>query len=287
MFDRWNNYWGRSRPYRTFNEHHAQLNDFYWSHRAAVRLAEAHFRQQALGMSTEDAFQFGGDDARRLPSPLSTWHARYKDFQNWVRLSCALSLASYLEIYLRAIASLAVESAPGILIGARDAVDGLVLLKNRSDYSQSSSSTPLVTGTWQKRLIEYEKLFGSVPQELSSKQVELEKFRKMRNSVGHYFGRDVNDNEDRARIETKSIQRLSENRFKEWMNMVDKVVLAVDEHLCSEFIGEYDFLKWGHEQSLFSSGYDLSSIRKKIGQRYGRNPPASYIQGARDYYDSV
>ncbi len=76
---------------------------------------------------------------------------------------------------------------------AKVAVDGLSLLKSKPGYSQSTYVQPLVKGTWQQRIIEYEKLFGSAPQEFTSRQADLEKFRKMRNSVAHHFGRDIDE----------------------------------------------------------------------------------------------
>ena len=69
-----------------------------------------------------------------------------------LRMRTRPSLAAYLEVYVRSVVSLALESDPGVLIGKPRAVDGVSLLKSRKDYSYIEQATGCAKGNWQERL---------------------------------------------------------------------------------------------------------------------------------------
>jgi hypothetical protein len=202
-----------------------------------------------------------------------------------------MALASYLEMYTRTIVTLAFESDPGILIGAIGKVDGVVLLKSHSVYSQADAATPLVKGDWPSRIRNYGKLFGSIPTSLSASAPELEKLRRFRNGVGHAFGRDLYAVGTLVELAPAPLQRLSEDRLKKWMGVTETAAKAIEKHLVHNHIGAYELVRlyhdWPKRSTLFTSDQPRS-LKREIGTiTESSGPSIEYFKGMVRYYRSV
>ncbi len=283
MFDRWQCWWPKTWAYRIFKKHHTQLNAFYWVHRSSSNHLLKVAKNQSDGTLASSVFPLLPDDERRQSLHIAQWIGDYKEFMNWVRLSAVVSLASYLEIYLRSVVSKALESDPSLLLGVSRSVDGLKLLKARKDYSYADYSTRVVKGTWQDRANAYQEYFGRIPDSLQSSIGELDKLRTFRNGVGHAFGRAIDDYKSGFVFDVVPLQRLSEERLKKWLGIVESVALAIDEHLRTEHIGNYEVLSYFH---VWQRGKlaDAGSFKEHLHANIGNAPNKQYIKELISYY---
>lgn len=106
-----------------------------------------------------------------------------------------MSLCSCFEVYLRGILSLSMESRPGIIFDDKDAFDGTRLLKYNEKIMQYNNTTypfyknidKIIIGEWNNRILGYKDAFKTVPDILNNNIGELEKLRKLRNNIAHFF----------------------------------------------------------------------------------------------------
>jgi hypothetical protein len=290
MFDRWTCGWSRTWCYRLFKEHHTQLNMIYWAYAPAAAYVLKQTRGTTPNLSPAQFFPVRAADERRVDTDLAAWKEHFKEFANWVRLSAAVSLTSYLEIYLRSAVTLALESDPGVMLGAPRAIDGIALLKAREDYSYADASIPVVKGTWQQRVGKYVSHFGMAPPELSNAIGELDKLRVLRNSVGHAFGREMNIFEARVNLLSEPMRRLSEKRLMKWLGLVDGVVTSVDNHLRTTHIGAYEVLccyhNWDHKYEA-ARITEAAAFKGWVHSHAGDAPSKQYFQDMITYYNVI
>lgn len=234
---------GKTVAFARFRQHHTELNDLYWAYAPAAHYAIRHMKTSAQPPAA--AFHFTRDP-RRASATVQEWNKKFKDFDNWVRLSSLMSLAAYFEIYLRSAVSLALESDPGVLLGKPRVVDGVVLLKTRKDYSYSETAVDCVKGSWQERLGAYGRLFEVVPAGLEARIGELEEIRKLRNAVGHMFGRAGDFDVIRNSPSNPASERLSEARLQKFLGVIMDAALEIDTHLGAKHIGHYETLLYYH-----------------------------------------
>ena len=190
-FDRSKSCWDRSWALRRFKYHHGELNRSYWSDVVARQHTARALAGVPDDVQTAAHLNLLGPDAQRPPRTVGELKVALAETGNWARLNATMALASYFEVYVSTIVTLAIESDPGALIGLRGQVDGTILLKSMPKYSQAQAAIPSVKGTWQERVQYLQRLFGPVPAGLAGLVTELEKLRKFRNGVGHAFGRDL------------------------------------------------------------------------------------------------
>jgi hypothetical protein len=243
-FSRWTYPWPRTWAFYVFKKHHTQLNELLWAHHSASRRAATIAHGVGLANQTKQAFPASIVDAARQTLPLSDWLDYYKNFDNWARLSAALSLASYLEHYVHKTIRLAICSDPGVILGRSRAIDGAIFLQSKSPSFEIKTHIEAFTkGTWQSRVTTYERYFGPPPIELASSVTELDHLRVLRNSVGHRFGRPINDDDIAPLAGLEEPERLSRKRLVGWLGTVEKVVASIDSHLRTNHIGSYEVLE--------------------------------------------
>jgi hypothetical protein len=132
-FDRWRGPARYTTPLRVFRAHHTELNRLFWALAPAISSAVRIGNSAPPGGATATVFGVTGDAVHRVPSPVSDWSKTFADSETWIRLSALMALASYLEVYLVSAIREALESDPGLLIGAPGAVDGGQLQKAKGD----------------------------------------------------------------------------------------------------------------------------------------------------------
>lgn len=288
MFSRWQSSPESTFPHRLFIKHHSEINTLYWSHMLAAKRTANEVKKVDKRLRPTAVFPVPRKHLKRIAPTLETWAKDFKDFNNWVRLSASVAIHSYMEIYLRNISALAIESNPGIIIGAPGAIDGVALLKSRPGYNYSEFAVHFTKGDWNTRIQHYERLFGGAPAKLKEYTKELNELRRMRNGVGHAFGRGVDDYDNGLQTELKPMMRLSEDRFCSWLRMAEEVTAAIDGHLKTEHIGQYELLlyyhKWLEKKDAKTPGGDVLALSRSIQADTGRQVDAGWLRGLIGYY---
>ncbi len=268
---RWESPFKRTIPYNLFLQHFTELNKIYWAHVPAASTIEKNAIKE-LGDEFADPrgyFLINDEDDRRMASTFKDWKKDYREFGNYTRLSMVMLLSSCLETYLRTVVSLAIESKPGCVIGCKDAIDGLFLLRERNGYGEVNTSLyqfenvieSICKGDWYSRIANYEKYFGKSPIKESGLK-ELEELRQKRNIVGHYFGRIKQKYEAPLSLSPLEAERVSHKKLLNFLKITYDSVKCIDEHLHVSFIGSYDICKY------FYMCLQVNQIKSKtIGQQ--------------------
>lgn len=264
----------------------------YWSHMLAAKRTTDVVKKADKRLRPSTVFTVPRKHMKRIAPTLERWEKDFKDFNNWVRLSASVAVNSYMEIYLRTVTALAVESNPGLIIGAPGAIDGVTLLKSRPAYHYSEYAVHFTKGDWNTRIQHYERLFGAAPATLKEYAKELNELRKMRNGVGHAFGRSTDEYETGLQIELRPMMRLSEDRFGFWLRMAEEVTAAIDAHLRERHIGQYERLLFYHhwladapaERRGAADPSDAPALQRAFLAGTGETLDLEYLRGLIAYY---
>lgn len=288
-FDRWVSNEKYTWAFQVFKKHHTYLNSLLWSHIHPSEYVTKTAKSQKADIHT--LFNVKADDQRTIKKEFKDWIINYQEFNNWTRLNCLMSLSSYFEIYLTTVISMALESDPGQLYSATKKIDGALLLKYSADYSHEDLTKQCTMGQWSKRISGYKALFNYIPSQLKSNEGDLEKMRKLRNNIGHAFGRDIEKSREKGVKQIKSIETLSLNQLKKYLNAVYQVAIGIDEHLLKNHIGAYETIYCFHKLKAIFSSKHLSAeradaIKKKLGVD-GPGISKAYSVKLVDYYDKL
>ena len=243
-FDRWQHVSSSSGPFKVYKKYYEELNLYYWSCYCGHKLTYKGLKKMGV--------DWNSDPNAVLPLPANNhsfdsmrkWSNSYNALQVWTRLQVLLSLTSILETFIDTIAYLAVESDPGVLINSSKSIDGLTLLKKKRVDSQiiKSRIMYLTKDTWDKRIAAFDTLFGGHPTELDIYKNDLEALRRKRNSVGHAFGRDIEQSRKFEEIVPLPIDGIREDHLLHFFDITFQVAQAIDKFLLDEHIGEYQAL---------------------------------------------
>jgi len=291
-FNRSSLWLGTTWSYRRFRQHQTEINQLYWSFAPSAGYSDYIARHAMAGSTTAAVFQASGPDAHRIPSTIEEWRASFKDFNNWVRMASALSAASYLELYLRSVITTALLADPLCRFGKPLLMDGVVWLKHGLHDDIAELVRNCLIGEWPRRAAEYEKLFKFVPAEITGNIDDLDRIRKLRNIVGHAFGRRLDVLDDRLTGGLGDRERLSENRFKKWLGLIEKTAKSVDIHLGKAHIQEFEtiwhFHRWRMKpRSPSERGYtEPRAFSRELHQQLGKTPGQEFCRQLIEYYDS-
>jgi hypothetical protein len=150
-FSRFDLFRARTVAFTRFNTHHTELNDFYWSFIPAFYFSLYKTNDFSPESITQNALVLSGPDARRPPTTMEEWRTGLKNFANWTRLSMVLSATSYLEVYVRQIATLALASDPLVMYGLPGQLDGVTLIKRGTKLDLDKEIVTCCRGTWPER----------------------------------------------------------------------------------------------------------------------------------------
>jgi hypothetical protein len=245
-FDRWVSPWSRTWAHVIFKKHHTQLNDLWWSHHCASRRAANLARSVGEHESAIKAFPAASIDRGRANMSLQQWYGYYCEFDNWNRLSNALALCSYFEIFLVKVVSQALRSDPACLLNSPRAVDGVALLKRNELPDIKPQLLSITKNDWSGRVAAYRRFFSYVPPQLEDNIGELDHLRKLRNAVGHSFGRELEDYDSPLVFKAAELQRLSDTRLIKWLGIVENACNAIDDHLRKTHIGSFEIFDAYH-----------------------------------------
>ena len=285
--ERWNSPFPHTIAFVLFKEHFTELNYVYWAHVPAASTIE---KKALEALKSEDAdpkryFLIPDKDDRRIPKTYAQWKSFYREFSNYTRLNMLMLLSSCFETYLRTIVSLSLESKPGIIIKAPDAVDGWFLFRKNSNYGNYGSKDyqfleeigSVCQGDWNSRANAYIKYFGNMP--LSATEIsELDDLRQKRNLVGHYFGREKQKYEAPLFFEPSPVQRISHDKLIKYFNVVYEAVEKIDRHLHQNYIGSYDVILASLCKARRGAGRFRPGAWRYREWSAGRTAPGAYLR---------
>ncbi len=284
-----------------FLKHFTEINAMYWAYVPTVGTIEKDTKSNVGGsIKPKDYFVYNKEDAHRLANTFIDWKANYRNFQNLNRCNLLLTLNSCFEIYLRTIASLSFESKPGILLGSKDIIDGVTLLKKEKNYGDYSNANykfkqhieHICVGEWSSRLKHYKQYFDRIPSFIETNMDMLERMRKTRNNIAHYFGREKNVYETPIFLKIEEMTRVTHKSLLKYFELVYKVVLSIDEHLKKDYIGSYDMIKYfvfniNERYPKMQITQKAKLFQKEVGKN-GRQPVGTdYYKKLMSYYNSI
>lgn len=280
-FDRWTPTWPRTWPYAVFKKHHTELNDLYWSNAAATHHAAMSSKSGKDSDELDSVLAIPRANARRVNFTIARWRYLNKESENWIRLNALMGLTGYLETYLHSVVTLALTSDPGLLISSSRSVDGISLVKRSRLPDLSTHVVGITKGTWSERISKYQAIFGRLPAELEHNTNELEAMRRLRNGVGHAFGRSIDEYREPLIFMPHPLQRLSEIRLQKWLGIVDSVASAIEAHLRVAHIGAIEALLHYHAwDKKYAAGQqsEEQALRRRFPDAQGSPPTAAYFR---------
>lgn len=249
----------RTAAFQLFRRHHTHFNAAFWAYAASHRHAYSATKGSDARDPASSIFGYASQN-RRLNVDLGTWGRNFDHFDRWSRHASVLAIAGYLEMFLAQTCSTALESCPAIILGGTREVDGLGLLKTRTDYGFFDRVEPIIRGSWQSRIAAYKKLFGVCP--FDGEVAELERLRKVRNNAGHCFGRDIERLQRTESALVESLGKISDDRLVKFLALAERVAVGVEKQLGAAYVGAFELLRLYH------------TSRPKIRQIVGRREQA-------------
>ena len=292
-FNRWTSKDNYSYAFRLFTKYHTYMNSLYWAHVPASSHTQATYRNAKLNnpnQTTQQLYNLSGVNVFRVTESLDAYSQHLKDFDNWTRLNTLVAVLSYFETYLSSVVSLAIESDLGLIYSIPKKIDGIMVLKHgtNDEYSFFEKSELITKGTWQQRISNYSKIFGSVPDILSSSIADLEKMRKIRNNVAHAFGRDIDKTRARDTIEMLPIERITEVRLQKYMKLIRQISKAIDFQLFNNHIGEFELIHFYHKnKDEFKTENKIQELKTKINSLYTENRNHKFCKELIEYYEEL
>jgi hypothetical protein len=295
QFDRWKAREASSWPFQVFKKYGSELDRMYWSHITCSTYVYSKLGEKAKwGDPVEQHFKFDIKYKAELFTNIKSWSNSFNQFDNWVNLNCTMALSSNLEVYMASAITLALESDIGVLFGASKKIDGVALLKygQSSKIDLESHIIACTKGDWSSRAAAYENIFGRVPKTITKNISKLEAIRKLRNKVGHAFGRDIEQARKHGARETLPIEKLSREKTIQYQKLVWRVAKAIDVHLMLGHIGEYQVVDFYHR--LYPSlrkdihlGERARIFRKKLGGFGAMLMGKEFCKGLVSYYEAL
>ena len=289
-FNRWGHVQWQTRPFQVFKQYNNELSEFVWAEYAA----HEYVKTNLINTTSPD-----DDISTHLTFPdkvwnfqkMSDWEQAFDEGQNYLYLNCVVALSSNLEIFLKTIITLAVESNPGVLSGAPRTIDGVRNLKyNTPLIGYRNRVKNCVEGTWPNRIAAIDALFGIHPTALDVYLTNLEEIRELRNKVGHAFGRDIDAACGFSNTEKLPIERLSSENLRNWLKVAYDVATAMDQFLLDHFIGEYQAIYEYHKNKdkwkfMFSDmkAREFKNLYGQIDQQIG----LEFCEGLVEYYEKL
>ena len=290
--------------YHLYRKHHMQFNNMYWAYLYGVATLgrEAKSAKQKYNLPQEYFVNFNAQHVNYSAiESWASWWGYFEDFENLTRINLLLDANSYFEIYMRSIYCLAMESRPDVLLDRATVVDGLKLYKanqhyhytakREDEYIFADNLSRLTKGDWAKRIDAFNEIFGTTPLEMIKNRDELNKIRKIRNEVGHFFGRPKNNDDGTIRLSLDNITRLSDQYLKKLIGVMYECANGIDKMLFTNFIGSYESILFclqcadkahiPHTQNRIG---DIVNIASQEMGSHGYTVNHNYLREALDHY---
>lgn len=299
-FERWKSRESSTWTFQVFQKYNRELSRMYISHIAAN---EYIYRNLGNSAKWEDAaskhFQFKDETQEHTFDSIRGWSDSFNDFDNWTNLNSVMAMSSNLETYLSTVIKLALESDVGVLFGASKRIDGIEIIKHgRSQpFDFEDKIISCTKGEWGSRINSFEKIFGNVPELLKLNVSSLERLRKLRNNVGHAFGRDIESSRSHNVLDITDMYKLKREKTLEYQKLIYGIARAIDKQLLNDHIGEYQTLFFyhnlrptlKHEDSNHERkhGNHMSVLKKKLGQFGAAKAGKKFCRELISYYEAL
>lgn len=291
-FNRWQHIQRHTWPFQLYKQYNEELSNFIWAEYASHKYVYKHLGKEVVdtGEDSKNFFSFPPHVWNFIT--VKDWSKAFNEGQNFLYLNCVMALNSNFETFLSAIISLAIESNPGVLLNASKTIDGTVLLKrqllNKQIYEEKLNAC--LKGTWSKRKSEIKSLFGNYPEEIDRHESTLEAIRKLRNRIGHAFGRDIEKTRDFSSLQKLPLERVSLQKLKKWLNVTFEVASALDSFLLDDSIGEYQAILAYHNNKQKWTNKVFGERARELKTMYGaidQQVGIIFCKGLIEYYDKA
>ena len=299
-FDRWVSKNPSTWPFQVYNNYSTELSHMFIAHVASER-----YVYQSLGKVAkwedpiDQHFTFKDKIHQITFKDLKQWSNSFNDFDNWTNLNCLMAISSNLETYLAKTIQLALESDLGTLYGVSKRIDGIEILKhsafNGFDFEDKVISC--TKGEWGSRTNSFVKIFGAAPTVLKDNISALEKLRKLRNNVGHAFGREIEETRRHDEIKAPEISKLSRDKTIYYMKLIYAISKEIDKQLLANHIGEYQIVYFYHsiKDSLSKGdpipererGNHIAVLKKQVGRFGASSVGKNFCKELIEYYEKL
>lgn len=293
-FHRWGHVQNHTWPFQVYKLYNEELSRFLWANEAASKYTYA-----KLGETVADDNDAPTDHFSLPPYRISSmktmkgWSDVYKESQNWQRLNCVMAISSNMETYLASVIALAIESNPGVLLGATRLIDGVKLLKERmlDDSVYTDYIKACTKGEWSARIAAFEHLFGRAPESYRQGLSTLERMRKLRNNLGHAFGRDIDASRDFSFNKKQPVDRIQLKTLVKYLEKAYIIVTDIDAFLLDNHIGEFQAIVAYHlyrdELKVYGNESETANALKKFYGKHDQLVGKEFCRGLVKYYEEL
>ena len=291
-FHRWKHVQNHTWPFQVYKLYNEELSQFLWSNEAASKYTYNKLGKDGA-VDNDPPTKHFSLPAHRISTmkTLKGWAAIYDESHNWMRLNCVMAISSNLETYLASVVALAIESNPGVLVGASKYIDGAKLLKNGGldDSVYEKNIVACTKGDWSARLDAFEKLFGPAPASYHNGLSTLERMRRLRNNLGHAFGRDIDASRDFSFNKKQPADRITLATLVKYLEKAYNIIQDVDTFLLDNHIGEFQAIYAYHQhRNEFAGGeIDRALELKKFYGKQDQTVGKVFCKGLVRYYESL
>ncbi|WP_286898097.1 MULTISPECIES: hypothetical protein [Sphingobacterium] len=281
--------------FQVFQKYNDELEKDLWSYQPVTKRIYKNLKQDNANWadSVENHFEFD-DKKEEVFKNLKDWSNSFNHFDNWVNLNIVMSISANFETYLASVVSLALKSNPAILFGASKMIDGISLLKHGTTTKLDFESQIIACtkGDWSSRTSAFEKIFGNCPDILTRKIGQLEQVRKLRNKVGHSFGRDIDEAREHIFKKILPAENISREKTYQYQKLLWSTAKSIDIYLLENHIGTFQAISFYHSEYQKMRKDVHQSIRavdfKKIVGRTGvQSASKQFYKDLVKYYESL
>ena len=299
-FERWSSREYTTWPHQVFQKYNAELSRMLISHILAHKYSYHNLGKVAKWEDPLSA-HMPIENSRHLHTfkSVRSWSKSFNDFDNWINLNTVMAMSSNLETYMSTAIKLALESDVGVLFGASKRIDGIEIIKHGGahpfDFEDKLMSC--TKGDWSSRISAFERIFGKAPEILKNNISDLERLRKLRNNVGHSFGRDIQASREHNVIDIQDMERLNRNSAMEYQSLIYGVSRAIDRQLLIGHIGEHQTLFFYHNlrpelnhhetDYNYRLGVNVWRLKKALGQFGAQKAGKKFCKELIEYYEGI
>ncbi|MFK5976575.1 MAG: hypothetical protein QM493_08715 [Sulfurovum sp.] len=265
-FERWNARRGISSwSFQIFQKHNKELTEMYISHILGKQYSYKMLKKENATLEDKSNKHFKNSDYPEVFDNIKQWSDKFNEFDNWVNLNCIMAISANLETYMATVIKLALESDIGILFGASQKIDGIEVIKKSTKYpfELDEKIISCTKGDWSARISSFEKIFGTSPIVLKENISSLENIRKIRNDIGHAFGREIESSRKHNTLTSLDAHRVKKEKVIKYLKLIFAITRAIDKQLMAHHIGEYQTLHFYHNLQISLDNDD--NHNKKVG----------------------
>jgi len=299
-FERWKSRETSTWAFQVFQKYNKELSRMYISHIASREFVYRNLGKTAtMADPIEKHFNFKDETQEHTFDNVESWSNSYNDFDNWVNLNSIMAVSSNLETYMSTVIKLALESDVGTLFGTSRRIDGIEIIKHGGSqpFNFDDKLMSCTKGEWGSRINAYEKIFRSAPGILTDNVSALEKLRKLRNNVGHAFGRDIEGSRNHDVIDISEIKKLKREKALEYQKLIFGISKAIDKQLLANHIGEYQTIYFYHnlrptlnqDDQVYERklGNHVAELKKGIGRFGAAKVGKKFCKELITYYEEL